>query len=183
LKKKIAVDLDSTLNNLDEVWMARYNADWHDTKTVLDMTDWDTSKIVRPECGQRIFEYFHEEGFFANLGIREGARNVMEWLNEHYDIYIVTAYHWANCADKAKWVMKHLPFFDIKRLTFLNDKFMFNADYLVDDGGHNAEVFPNKVLLFDNPCPWNWYLGDRFQRAKSWEDVHDFFLKEIIYGE
>jgi 5'(3')-deoxyribonucleotidase len=178
LKKTIAVDLDSTLNNLDEVWIAKYNYDWNDNKTKLDMTDWDTSKIVKPECGKDIFKYFHEEGFFSKLGIQPHAKEVMQWLNEEYEVYIVTAYHWAKCQEKAEWVMRYLPFFDIKKLTFLNNKFMFHADYLIDDGGHNVEAFPNKALLFDSPCPWNWYLGDKFERVHNWEEIEEFFRIE-----
>jgi 5'-nucleotidase len=175
MKKTIAVDLDSTLNNLDKVWIARYNEDYGDNLTVSDMVRWDVTTYVKPECGAKMLDYLVEPGFFANLEIRYCAREVMEYLQSFYNVYIVTAYTPETCADKAKWVTRHLPNFDLKKLVFLNDKWMFNADYLVDDGGHNVEAFKGESLLFDSPCPWNHYLGDKFPRAKDWIAVYKWF--------
>jgi 5'-nucleotidase len=175
--KTIAVDLDTTLNNLEEVWIANYNRDYNDNLTPEDMVVWNTAEIVKPECGKKIYDYLLEPNFFLNLDIKPNAREVMDQLNEDNEVYIVTAYHYDTCADKARWVIKNLPFLDIRRqLVFMYDKFMFNADILIDDGAHNITAFPNDVIIFD--APHNRYLGDlRYKRAKNWLEVGMYFTR------
>ena len=57
---RIAIDLDCVLNNLIDVWIARYNQD-HEKKLKLEnITEWDLTKIADPD----IYEYLMEPGFF-----------------------------------------------------------------------------------------------------------------------
>jgi len=165
-KLTIAVDLDSTLNNLNEVWIKRYNELYSDNLKQFD--NWDVTLSVKPECGGKIFDILGEKNFFYNLGIREFAPIVMEYICRYYDVYIVTAYTASTCVDKVKWVEKYLPFFDKKKIVFCNDKHLFNADILIDDAPHNLEAFPNRTVCFDMPYNKN-VICD--YRAKDWKDI------------
>lgn len=177
MKKTIGIDLDSTLNTLDKDWLDIYNEEYNDHLTVKDIKSWNTYEYVKPECGKKIYEIFNRPGFFRNLGIREHAKEVIEEMISHgHKIYIVTAYHPEICMDKANWLKEHLPLLDIQNLIFCNDKGRFSGDFLIDDGGHNIEAFassnPNGIpLVYDGPCPWNHYLGEKFPRVKSWPDI------------
>lgn len=172
-KLTIAVDLDTTLNNLEEVWIDRYNKDYNDTLTPDDLVVWDTSNIVKPECGKKVYDYLNEPGFFLSLAIKKDARRVMEYLQTFADVYIVTAYHHKSCSDKGDWVEKYLPNFNLRNLVFLNDKFMFNADILIDDGAHNIEAYKHDVILFN--APHNQHLEDRFIRLHNWLEIEAHF--------
>ena len=179
-KQKLGIDLDTTLNNLIDIWLERYNKEYGDK--LKEYPTWDIDKWVKPECGKKIFNYLHEPNFFYNLDIRENAKEVIEYLSKHFDIYIVTAYTADTCFDKARWVNKYLPNFDIKNIIFCNDKSVLNLDYLIDDGPHNIVGFKQTGIVYD--MPYNRYLENydwlTFPRVYDWMDIKNLFIKNYI---
>ena len=168
-KLTIAVDLDSTLNNLNHVWIVRYNQMYDDTLNCFN--EWNVVNCVKPECGNRIFDILGAKDFFYNLGMQSGADEVMEKLCTEHNVHIVTAYTANTCVDKVRWVQKYLPFFDIKNIVFCNNKRLFNADVLIDDAPHNIESFPNTTICFD--MPYNKEVKSDY-RAFSWIDINRY---------
>lgn len=179
--KKIGIDLDSTLNNLEVVWAERYNKDYDDN--LKDWTKWELDEVVKPECGKKIFNYLREPGFFYNLDIKEGAKDVVDFLSKHYELYIVTAYIPETCLDKANWVKKHNLDVSQKDIIFINDKSLLELDYLIDDGPHNFNKFKGTGILFD--MPYNQHLEESpvLYRVKTWKDILEFFIEEISNDE
>lgn len=171
--KKIAIDLDTTLNNLEEVWLNRYNEDYDDN--LKEFGHWNVEKNIKKECGIKIYDYLLEPNFFYNLNIKPNAKNVVEKLNNKHELYIVTAYHPATCVDKVKWVNKHLPFFNSKNVIFCNNKSLINADYLIDDGPHNILGFKQKSIIIDMPYNRHVKLNDRRVRVNNWLDIKKYF--------
>lgn len=45
-KGLIACDLDAVLNNLNQVWLSRYNRDYNDNFTIEQWTSWHPEKLV-----------------------------------------------------------------------------------------------------------------------------------------
>lgn len=177
-KKTIGIDLDTTLNNLNQVWINKYNEDYNDNLT--EFKNWNVEKSVKKECGKKIFNYLKEPKFFYNLDINQGAKDVIKYLSEHYELYIVTAYFAESCVDKKNWVEKHLPFFDIKNLIFCNNKGKIDLDYLIDDGPHNILDFKHKGIIYD--MAYNQDLDDDsiYARVKNWEEIKNLFEYEIL---
>jgi len=178
MKRKIGVDLDSTLNNLSEVWLERYNKDYDDNLTQWDC--WNVIECVKPECGEKIFKYLHEKYFFLNLGVMENAVDVLSYLSKHFEIYIVTAYSPDVCMDKAMWLKKHFPFIEQKNIIFINDKSSLHLDYLIDDGPHNIEDFKYGLpIIYD--MPYNQYIeNENIPRVKNWLEIKELFDKDFI---
>ena len=183
-KKDLLLDLDSCLNNLDEVWISKYNEDYQDNLTREDIIRWETHTIVKPECGHKIYDYLLLPNFFRDLGIQPNAYRVTKWLQQYVDIHIVTAYTPTTCVDKCEWLKHYLSHIEQKNIIFCNNKGLLKADYCIDDGGHNIEDF-NKT----NPCglpiifeaPWNRYLKNKFIRANGWLEIQEVF--EEIFGQ
>lgn len=174
--KKIGIDLDSTLNNLDKVWLDRYNNDYNDN--IKEWSQWDMEKIVKPECGKKIYNYLHEKNFFLNLDIQPNAKEVVEQLSEDYELYVVTAYVPDTCIDKVNWIKKQKLNIDEKNIIFINNKGLLQLDYLIDDGPHNFENFKGTGLVYDMPYNKNIKNSSNRFRVKSWEDVDKFFNNE-----
>lgn len=174
----IGIDLDSTLNNLDEVWLARYNKDYDDNLTREDMVVWEVETYVKPECGKKIYDYLLEPEFFYNLGIQHSAYGITKWLSKYFDLHIVTAYHPNTCVDKTNWIKEYLPHINSRNIIFCNNKGLIDTDYLIDDGHHNIIDFKNKGIVFD--AKYNRHLGEEYTRAYDWLDIHDFFTKELV---
>jgi 5'(3')-deoxyribonucleotidase len=175
--KRIGVDLDSTLNNLEEVWLARYNADYGDALTVKDMSNWDVTTYVKPECGKKMYDYLKEPGFFRNLDIKPMAKPVMEYLWNHFEVYIVSSSHPKVVGDKWDWIEHYLPFIPAKNFVPLHEKDLFKMDYLIDDGPHNIEAFSGTGILMD--AAYNQHLKERYVRCYNWRDVFSYFQKVV----
>jgi 5'-nucleotidase len=175
---KVGIDLDTTLNNLDEVWIQWYNKEYNDNLTVEDMIDWDVTKYVKPECGKDMYKFLWTPGLFRSLGIRPYAQGVCNMLSRYFDLYIVTASHPNVVPDKWAWVEKHLPFIPYERFIPLKEKNLLDMDYLIDDGPHNIEAFTKGTPVIID-MPYNRYLGDQYVRCHNWKDVMEFFIGEI----
>lgn len=178
-RKKIGIDLDSTLNNLNEVWIERYNKDYCDNLTQEDIVKWEINEIVKPECGENIFEYLHEPNFFYNLNIKDDAKETVDFLAKNYELYIVTAYSPDTCLDKSNWIKKHKLNIDDKNIIFINNKGLLDLDYLIDDGPHNFDNFSGNGLLFDMPYNKHIKSNKKLKRVETWTEVKDFFKMKL----
>jgi 5'(3')-deoxyribonucleotidase len=177
-RKSVGIDLDSTLNCLDKRWIEEeYNRDYNDNLTREDMVRWDVSTYVKPECGQKIYDYLLKPKFFRNLEIQPHAQKVTKFLSQYYDLYIVTAYHYKVCEDKAEWLIEHFPHIDSRNIIFCNNKGLLDLDFLIDDGSHNIKAFKGIGLLYD--APWNRDYNTNL-RFKSWLNIEDYFKNFIM---
>lgn len=174
-RKSIAIDLDSTLNTLDEDWTAELSKRYNCHLTRANMKSWDVN-TWKPEGCENAFEPLSEPGWFRNLGVQPKSQEVVQWLSEHYDLYIATAYHPDSCVDKTEWVKEHFPMIDPKNIIFINPKYLLNTDYLIDDGPHNIENFKQTGVLVD--APWNQEL-DHPIRLNNWYAIKLFFLQQM----
>jgi 5'-nucleotidase len=166
-RPRLGLDLDSTLNTLDEAW-----CDWilknHDPEFTLDK--WKSWRIHQhTPAGPAVYDFLHIPGVFSKLGVREGAVEVTQRLAKHADLYVITAS--ANpiaVPEKVEWLKKHFPHIPEKNHVFTESKHIVNVDVLVDDGAHNAEGFEGRFILFDQP--WNRWASN-LRRAVGWKGV------------
>lgn len=172
--KTIGIDLDTTLNNIEEKWLQLYNEDYNDNISSNQLLDWDITRFIKPECGGKIYDYLDLPNFFFELDIKPYANEVVEWLTNYFSLYIVTSYKPHLCVDKVRWIEKHLPCINPGNIIFCNNKGTLNLDYLIDDGGHNLESFKQTGIVFD--MPYNRYLLD-YKRAYNWLDIKNIFVE------
>ena len=172
VRKSIAIDLDTVLNNLNEVWLERYNADYKDNVTNADLKTWDIASFVK--CGANIYDYLKEPGFFRNLKPQPYAIEATKWMAEHFDLCIATAYVPQACLDKAEWVDEYFPHIGSNNIIFCNDKGKILTDYLIDDGGHNIEAFKGRGIVYDQP--YNEYLIG-YPRVSNWLEIQAHFME------
>jgi len=176
-RKSIGIDLDDTLNCLCKKWIESYNEKYSDNVPLSDIKSWNITEYVKPECGTDIYKFLAIPGFFRDLDIKPNAIEVVKWLCENYDVYIVSAAHYAVTGDKGAWLQEHFPFIPYQNIIFCTNKNLVHTDYLIDDGTHNLETFTGKGLLFD---AHHNQAEDRFHRLKGWLEVKDYFEKEMI---
>lgn len=176
MRKSIAIDLDSTLNDLDDKWTEAISKDFGVNLTREDMKSWNAD-TWKPEGCENIFEPLSRPGWFRNLGVQPHAQEVTKFLSRHFDLYIATAFHPDSVRDKYDWVGEHFPHIDQKNIIFINPKHVLNTHYLIDDGPHNIEAFKQTGVLID--APWNQNLGNKYKRFTSWLEIEEFFIKEL----
>lgn len=148
----------------------------------LAKPDYWGRKIYEVEGGEHIRSFLFEKGFFADLPVMEGAQEVVRWLHEHYEIYVVTAAMEfpTSLEDKYFWMHQHFPFIHWKNFVFCGDKSIVQADYMIDDHVKNLLTFQGKGLLYTSTHNIH---ETRFTRVNNWAEVATFFENEIAHGK
>jgi 5'(3')-deoxyribonucleotidase len=81
------------------------------------------------------------DGIFGLMEPMSDAINSIEFLSNHFDVYILSTAPWNNPSawtDKLLWIKKHLPEIAYKRLILSHHKNLNHGDYLIDDRLHNG---------------------------------------------
>ena len=169
---KLAIDLDSVLVQLLPTWLQRYNQEYQDQLCIEDITVWEMERLVRRECGPRIYRYLQEPGFFRTLPPVPKGPEILERLQEEgHEIFLATAspLHAATAMwDKLQWTQEHLPFLDPASLIFIHPKHLLQTDLLFDDSPTQLDHFPGISVAMD--YPYNRGHGD--YRVASWPEFY-----------
>lgn len=179
MKKKIALDMDEVIVNIYNRFITLYEEQYEITP---NPEDYAGRKFYDLKGAGNYREFLFEPGFFADLPIFEGAAEVINWLNNHFDLFIVTAaQEFPNSLiDKYYWLQKYLPLISWKQYVFCGDKSIINADYMIDDHVHNLATFKGVGLLFTAPHNIN---EKGYIRLNNWNEVKLFFELELSKKE
>ena len=114
---------------------------------------------------------------FRNLPVFEDAQDVVKKLQEHYEVFIVSAATEfpKSLTEKLEWLEEHFPTIGWQHTVFCGHKHMIKADYLIDDHEKNLVKFEGTPLLFD--APHNYHL-EGYQRVYSWKEVEGLLLPQ-----
>ena len=138
---KIFIDLDDTVAN----YTKRFN-------------ELKTNDIKFPQS---------QYGFYTSLETIEDSIEVVNWLRENFDVYILTRPSYLNplsYTEKRIWVEKVFDLEFCKKLILCYDKSLILGDYLIDDHHHN---FVGKEIIYGS------------EEFKNWKLIKNFFEKFI----
>lgn len=173
---KILVDLDETVVNLGDEWLARYNRDWNDNLTVDSITSWDWHLFAKPECGRDLYKYLDDPDLFTDLPPLEGAVEAVDELQRMgHRIVICTAPAFpSNATAKQLWCQKYLPFINRKDVCLIGNKYHVKADAIVDDSPVQVKKYASEypdAKIYGIAYPYNEEAKDAYTlRAESWKD-------------
>jgi 5'(3')-deoxyribonucleotidase len=100
---------------------------------VADFASYSLAEMAK---GRHRDEVHKDVGLFRNLPLIKGAKEGVEFLDKHFEIYFVSTAMWTNdgCwTEKKQWVSEHFPKVGKKKLILTSDKGLFAGDYLIDD--------------------------------------------------
>ena len=146
--KRIAVDMDGVLANVYSQFVKLYAE--------------ETGKIMPPEqmIGRpegevfpNVLDYVNSQGFFRHAPLMEDGQRVLERINEHYQLFIVSAaMEFPNSlTEKQSWLAEFFPFISWQQIVFCGSKEIIKADIMVDDHFKNLDYFTGKTYLFTQP--------------------------------
>jgi len=181
---KILVDMDSIVVDTLSAWLNVYNRDWRDDLTMSQVYCWDMHKIVKPECGFKIYDILSTPGFFANLAPIKGAIEAITELQEQGNtIKFATAHpNKSSIPEKIDWIekyFKHLKY-TYKDVIFIHDKYLLDADVLIDDKPSTIKEWKNKgsnimtiAYPYNRDCSdiANIYAEGYKDTEKAWETI------------
>ena len=175
-RKKIAIDMDEVLADTLGAIIDGVNERANLGITVESLNGQKLKHVI-PEHDGLVIEILREPGFFRHLKVMPNAQEVVEKLNEHYDVYIATAamdvptsFH-----DKYEWLLEYFPFLDPQHFVFCGRKNIINADYLIDDNPRQLAIFEGESIMYTAVHNMNHH---DYKRVNGWKDVEALFLND-----
>lgn len=175
-RKKIAIDMDEVLADTLGAIIDGVNERANLGITVESLNGQKLKHVI-PEHDGLVTEILREPGFFRHLKVMPNAQEVVEKLNEYYDVYIATAamdvptsFH-----DKYEWLLEHFPFLDPQHFVFCGRKNIINADYLIDDNPRQLAIFEGESIMYTAVHNMNHH---EYKRVNGWKDVEALFLND-----
>ena len=174
-KFTIAMDIDDICAKLMDEWLRRYNADYKDRLAEKDILGWGVSKFVKPECGNRMYEYLHDPTIYDNVKVTRGAlEGIKELRKMGHRVVFVTATAIGSAGRKFKWLNDNGFSVELKDYAEITDKSLIRADFMFDDRYDNVKTFGGTAVLMTRP----WNKNEVYPiRVTSWKEFLNIVRK------
>ena len=186
---KIMIDLDETivsggyLEFLNEYLGTNYKPE--------EIQEYYVSNILSPEENEKYLTHFYKNvNVYVKAHIIPNALEVIKELNEHYEIYICTAFF-----DKRKpeecivmanhkydWICKNLPYINPRHIILTSAKELLMCEVKIDDKVSNLKRGYGKIKLLLTTNHNKNYTKEELasygiKRVDNWLEIRDILLK------
>lgn len=184
-QKRVLVDIDGTLNEFQNHFI--FNLE---TKFGLEF-DYSKSndfhmehgiKGLKPKDQKKIMALlFETDEFWETIPVLPDAQTYLKWLNDRYDVWIVTSpwvSHKNNKKIKKEWIKENFPFIDQNKIAFSSKKWLIAADVIIEDKPETIKKSQEHGLITVMMIqPYN--AMDVFSDYEfgSWKDIPAIFNK------
>lgn len=129
-----------------------------------------------------IRQLLHAPGFFRTLPVIADCQQVVQLLNHHHEVFIVSAAMEfpQSLLEKYEWLQEHFPFLTWHQIAFTGSKQLVSGDYMIDDHLKNLDYFNGEKLLFTSPHNVN---VQKYTRVNNWKEVAALLLPEIALSD
>jgi len=175
----IAVDVDGVLCDLHTPWLELYNADWEDDLEAKDILSWNIQEWVKPECGERIFDYLESRGDYLygreTPMIPGSLQGIIRLRRCGHRVVFVSSCVGEGMHDaKIQWLslrgyLKKNVDRTYADFVSASDKSLIRADVIIDDRPLTVKSFPGLGILFDQP--WNSSEVTIIPRLFHWDNL------------
>ncbi|AKD56242.1 5' nucleotidase, NT5C type [Spirosoma radiotolerans] len=175
MKQRIAIDMDDVMADTHAKFIQLYLEGETPRYTLEELKEKSFHELFDENEYKVISERVYEPGFFRDIPVMKGAKEVIAELMQKYDVFVASAaQEFPNSLrEKWDWLQEHFPEITWHNYIFLGDKSVLNTDYLIDDLPRNLHTFKGEGLLFDA-------LHNRddkqFRRMKTWQDIATHLL-------
>ena len=117
-------------------------------------------------------KHVNEIGFFRTLLLMEGSREALEYLNDKYELYIVSAgMEFPNSLrEKFDWLAEHFPFISWEQIVLCGSKKPVSGDVMIDDYPKNLDHFSGEKFIFTQPHN-ELIENENYRRVGSWKEI------------
>jgi len=102
----------------------------------------------------------------------KGSREAIEYLNNKYELYIVSAgMEFPNSLrEKYDWLEEHFPFISWEQIVLCGSKRVVSGDVMIDDYPKNLNHFEGERFIFTQPHN-ELIENETYKRVDSWEEI------------
>lgn len=175
-KLTILVDMDDTIENLCETWVAFLNETHGTTVHTDDIRDWDMTKAFPTIEKSQVYDPLFNENMWKRVTPLPGAVEYLKRLiDDGHKVVIVTASHQNTVAMKLNNVLfRYFPYLATKDVIVTSQKQLVCGDVMIDDAPHNLEggnyygilVTASHNRAYDA-------TANGFVRADTWEEIYN----------
>ena len=137
----------------------------------------DIAGLLEDEAFPDQRKWVAARGFFRDLPVMPGSKEVLEKLNVIYEIVVVslaTEFPYS-LTDKQLWLNDHFPFISWRQIVFCGNKNLIRADIMIDDHFKNLDHFKGETIMFTQP-PNMLIKNSRHKRVNSWQEIEKLLL-------
>lgn len=141
-------------------------------ETGLQLKREDLRGKTESEAFPHYDKHVRTKGFFRTAPTMEGSVKGMHYLNDRYDLYIVSSAteYPKSLIEKYDWLNQYYPFISWEQMIFCGRKDPVKGDIMIDDHTKNLDSFEGKRILFTQPH--NYYIDDeKYIRMNSWKEI------------
>lgn len=179
--KTILIDMDDVIENFTEAWVKGIGEKFGYCLTSEDIKDWHIGKFYPELTTEELYSIIRDPDFWLKVEPKEDAMKYIPKLQEHFDVYLVTATEIATAGRKLKDLIEvYFPFIDEHHIIIAHNKQMVRGDYIIDDGLHNLIGHDAFKMLYDVPhnrLPDNLENKLGIYRVFSWKDIYETIMK------
>lgn len=167
--------MDDTTFDFVKPLLVQYNEIYNDNVRFENIIDYQIHRYLKPEC-ENVFKDVVDDDFIYNLKPMQDAKQIIDWLNKHYDVYFASAGHPSTMKARDKLLSKTFDWYSTRQLIRCVDKWVLDFDVLIDDCIDNLLEFKSAKVLMSRP--WNEDIditNSVILRADNWIDILDLF--------
>lgn len=171
----IAIDMDEVITDTAAKLKAWYFRDHGRKFSEEEIRGIDLKKAIPAEHLEVFQGYLNSPGFFRDLEAMPGAVEVLNQINQRYELYLVSAATEfpPSLKDKFDWVMERLPFISWRQVCLCGSKRIIQTDIMIDDRPRNFTYFNGRKILYSA----HHNVGEeRYERVDNWQQIAEKLL-------
>ena len=179
--KTLMIDMDDVITNGN---FNKYIEEFMNIK--IDMTKITNYEYVQDlvkSKKEEFWKYVENKDLYKGAPLFKDCYEVLNKLNDKYDLYIVTSYLWTDVIDisgknlgyKYYYLKEMLPFINPSKYIFTTNKNLLNFDIKIDDKITNLEGADIKILFY------RWHnINKKYDkniiRVNNWKEIEEVLL-------
>ncbi|WP_276133380.1 5' nucleotidase, NT5C type [Polluticoccus soli] len=170
--KRLAVDMDGVLADVYSQFIKKHHEETGEWLSLNSMTGLSEGQVF-PHGRKHITT----KGFFDDIQVVANSQEILEELNKHYKVFVVSAAMEfpLSLSEKQQWLDRHFPFIGWRQRVFCGSKEIIKADIMIDDYLRNLDSFEGETYLFTEPHNALVDLG-RHKRVNDWLEIKGLLL-------
>lgn len=186
--KKVMIDMDDVI--CDGGFLEVVNMFLGTSYKIEEIKDYYIQNLIPKEKNKEWIEFFDNNNFYNYAKLLPNAYEVIEKLNEKYEVYIGSAYVFVDeekisgklLQNKFEYLYKNLPFIKPEQYIFINNKELLNCEIKIDDKLSNLSGNAEVKLLFsayhNKNISEEELKNKNVTRVNDWKDIENLLIND-----